>query len=57
MQHFNWNKEAAREASNSSNDRRETECLCREGTDEGNEESYPCLVESNVGENNLKVDK
>ena len=57
VQYSHRNKETTGEASKSSYDGRETESFGREGTDESNEESYPGLVEGNVGENNLKVDK
>ena len=57
MQCPDWDKEAAGEPSDSCNDGRETESFGREGTDQGDKESYPGLVEGHVGENNLKVDE
>ena len=54
---FNWNKETTWESSDSCDDGRETEGLGGEGTDQGDEESYPSLVEGNVGEDHLEVDK
>ena len=53
----NGNEETTGESSHCWYDWRETERYFRDGTDEGNEKSYPGLVQSNVDEDDLKEHK
>ena len=53
MHDTNWYEETTGESSHSWYDRRQTESYSWDRTDEGNEKSYPGLVQSNVDNEDL----
>ena len=54
MEDTNWYEETTAEASHSWYDLSKTQWLWN-GTDEGNDKSYPGLVQGNIDNKNLKV--